>query len=172
MSHIRLSLNYRFALTVGLISAALLVSSYQILAQTGAQDSNVEKRLELTATVDGFTGTYTWGGEKYSIENQVKEKSFRTRITRPDGRLLIGSSKESDVILVSLPTGELRLNSAKPSPFSTVETKAIEDFVKSDEAIVVRRILYEVIKKRGAEKPSLLGGFRVMAMLLGDDEPR
>jgi hypothetical protein len=155
-----------------LISAALLISSYQMVSEAGVQDSNVEKRLVLMATEDGFNGTYALDGKTYTIENHVTEKSFRTRITRPDGRLLVGSSKEGEVISVSLPTGELKLNSAKPRPFSIEETKAIEDFVKSDEATVVRQIVYEVIKKRSTEKPSLLGGFRVIAMLIGDGEPR
>jgi hypothetical protein len=172
MNHVPQSVNYRFTLTVVLISAALSISSYQMVSEAGAQDSNAEKTLVLTATEDGFNGAYVLDGKTYPIENHVMEKSFRTRITRPDGRLLIGTSKEGEVISVSLPTGELRLNSAKPGPFSIEETKAIEDFVKSDDAVVVRRILYEVIKKRSTEKPSLLGGFRVIAMLLGDGEPR
>lgn len=145
-----------------LISVALAISFVTVLGQ------DTSPQLTLTSNENGFTGTYSLNGETYAIENHVIGKSFKTRITRPDGRVLVESSRNEQGVSVSLPTGDLKIDSANPSSFSANETKAIQDFLKSRDAAIVRQIVFEVIKKRKSETQPLLNGFTVIAMLLGE----
>jgi len=124
--------------------------------------------LTLITQEDGFNGVYAENGKSYTIENRESQDAFRTRIVRPDGSLLVESNKEAGVVNVLLPTGKLRLDIANPSNFSPAETRAVEEFSRSSDCTVVKKIVMEIFKKRASEKPSLLGGFRVIAMLLGE----
>lgn len=145
--------------------SAVLISIDQGLSSGRAQDN---PSLTLVMRDNGFDGLYLLDGKTYKIENWVSKEMFRTRVSRPDGSLLIEASKESEVVLVSLPTGKLEVDVAKPSTFSPEERSALQQFTLTNDCALVKKIVVQVFKKRASEKPSLLGGFAVISMFLGE----
>ncbi|MGZ5436506.1 MAG: hypothetical protein ACXWID_08610 [Pyrinomonadaceae bacterium] len=125
-------------------------------------------KLTLAPTQDGFKGVFTDNGKSYTIENRELKDEFRTRITRPDGSLLVESQREGGILNVVLPTGKLRMDISNPSTFSTEETRAIEEFTQSKDCALVKEIVLEVFRRRASERPSLVAGFRIISMFLGE----
>jgi hypothetical protein len=149
---------------------SVLLSALGVTVSSMHQNPNVASTLLLTSTDDGFDGVFYFQGREYGIQNRASKGSFTTQITRPDGRPLVLGLRKADVISVAFPTAEVKVNTAKPVDFSAKEITAINDFDLSDEAALVRRIIYEVRNRRITEKRPLLVGFRVIAMLLGDGD--
>ncbi|MEK6334762.1 MAG: hypothetical protein AABM67_07425 [Acidobacteriota bacterium] len=150
-----------------LLIAITLIGFVQGLSYARPQDTDLAQ-LTLVTRQDGFSGVYADNGKAYTIENRELKDEFRTRIIRPDGRSLVESHKEAGIVYVVLPTGKVRIDISNPSSFSADETRAIEEFAKSTDCALVKKIVVEVFKKRASEKPSLLGGFRVISMFLGE----
>ena len=125
-------------------------------------------KLTLATTQDGFEGVYIANGKSYRLENSELKDSFRTRLIRPDGSLLVESQRECGNLYVVLPTGKVRMDISNPSTFTTEETKAIEEFTQSTDCALVKEIVLEVFRKRASERPSLLAGFRIISMFLGE----
>lgn len=148
---------------VGVHLVVFLLAAFPVYAQ-----ENTETRLSITPREDGFEGVFRRGDAIYHLENYVKEKSFKTSIYRPNGDVLIEARREGALTFISLPTIELKLDRDNPAPFSSVEITAIQAFTKSEDAVVVRQIVYEVLAKRKAEMRPLVTGFSVIAMLLGE----
>ena len=150
-----------------LLIAITLIGFAQGQSYARPQDTDPAK-LTLVTRQDGFSGVYADNGKAYSLENREVKDEFRTRVIRPDGTSLVESYKEAGVVYVVLPTGKVRIDTANPASFSAVETKAIEEFIRSTDCALVKKIVQEVFRKRASEKPSLLGGFRVISMFLGE----
>lgn len=153
-------------IAVLVIPVALMVSAVNA-SQIRAQDPN-QPKLMLVTRDDGFSGTYELDGKTYVIENRVWEDKFLTRIIRPDGSLLVESSRDAAIVAVILPTGTLRINATQAPGFSAEETRTIERFVQSEDCSVVKTIVAAVFKNRAGQKKPLLGGFSVISMLLGE----
>lgn len=156
-----------FKTIICLVSAVVLFWTGQGLSDTRSQDAD-NSRLTLVMRDNGFDGLFLTDGKTYRIENWVSKDMFRTRILRPDGSILIETAKESEVALISLPTGKLQVDVAKRSAFSAEERSGIQQFIQSSECALVKKIVIAVFKQRAAEKPSLLGGFPVISMFLGE----
>lgn len=155
-----------FRATIWLVSAVVLFWTGQGLSDARSQDA--DNSLTLVMRDNGFDGLYLSDGKTYRIENWVSKDMFRTRILRPDGSILIETAKESEVVLISLPTRKLQVDVAKRSAFSAEERSAIQQFIQTSECALVKKIVIAVFKQRAAEKPSLLGGFPVISMFLGE----
>lgn len=134
------------------------------------QDPISRSHLSLSSTDDGFVGGFTLEGRRYQIENRVAKDWFRTFIATADGRVLIHASRKDNIVSIVLPTGNIRIDTAKADPFSAEEVQALIAFVDSSEAAIVRRIVYEVRNRRVIEQKPFLIGFRVVAMFLGDGD--
>jgi hypothetical protein len=152
-----------------LIVVSILLSTFGVTISSNRQNPKVSTLL-LNSTDDGFDGVFYFEDRQYGIQNRATKGSFTTQITRPDGRFLVLGFQKANVISVALPTGEVKVNTVKPVDFTAEEISVINDFSLSDEAALIRRIIYEVRNKRITEKRPLLVGFRVIAMLLGDGD--
>jgi hypothetical protein len=162
------SLRHAFKPVFLLVSfSAVLISINQGLSNARAQDAD-KSPLTLVVRENGFDGLYVLDGKTYKIENWVSKEMFRTRILRPDGGVLIETSKESEAVLILLPTGKLEIDVPKPTAFSSEEERAFKQFIQSDDYALVKKIVMEVFKQRKGEKPPLLGGFAVISMFLGE----
>ena len=150
-----------------LLIAITLIGFAQGLSYAQQQDTDLAK-LTLVTRQDGFSGVYSDNGKAYALENREVKDEFRTRIIRPDGNSLVESYKEAGIVYVVLSTGKLRIDSSNPSSFSADETRAIEEFTKSTDCALVKKIVLEVFRQRASEKPSLLRGFRLISMFLGE----
>ena len=87
-----------------------------VASPASAQDAALSL-LIITPRVDGFEGTFRSGKATYRLESYVKEKSYKARIYRQNGDLLIEARREGEVTFVTLPTGQLRINTMSPVPF-------------------------------------------------------
>ena len=161
------SLRAAFLSVILLILCSTLLVSWDQVINARAQDPETSS-LTLVVRNNGFDGLYLSEGKTYKIENWVEKEMFRTCVIRPDGAVLINVSKESDVLHISLPTGKLEMDTSNPRAFSAEETGAIRQFTQTNDCALVKKIVIEIFKKRAAEKPSLLGGFAVISMLLGE----
>jgi hypothetical protein len=166
----RLVAQYGTILVRMLIVASLLLSTLGVTVGSTHQNPNVASTLLLTSTEDGFNGVFYYEGKPYGMQNRGTKGSFKTQITRPNGSSLVLAVQKAEVISVAFPTGEIKVNTVKPVEFTAEEIKVITDFGVSEEAALVRRIIYEVRNKRITEKQPFLVGFRVIAMLLGDGD--
>lgn len=147
--------------------SAVFISIDHGLSNARAQDAD-KSPLTMVVRENGFDGLYLLDGKTYKIENWESKEMFRTRISSPDGSVLIETSKESEAVLISLPTGKLEIKVPKPSGFSPEEERAFRQFVQSNDCALVKKIVMEVFKQRKGEKPPLLGGFTLISMLLGE----
>lgn len=149
----------------------LLLIGFFPTAYLQSQNRNPDSALKLTDTVDGFVGAFLFNGKQYPIHNSVSKDALTTLINRPEGAPLVMITKKDRVIQIGLPAGLIRLATNNPH-FTDEEIKTIETFIASDDAALIRRIVYEVRNRRLIEKQPLLNGFRVIAMLLGDGDVR
>lgn len=126
-------------------------------------------QLRLTAKPDGVAGTYTVAGKAYPFESTfLSKRAMRARILRPDNSVLVECLREGDDMTVSLPTGSLVIELVKQSPFSESESKALSSFLVTEDAAIVRGLLYNLSLHRKDGNQKLLVGFAVMAMFLGE----
>ncbi|MGZ5436505.1 MAG: hypothetical protein ACXWID_08615 [Pyrinomonadaceae bacterium] len=134
------------------------------------QNPSDTSQLSLSSTDDGFNGAFSFEGRRYAIENRVGKGYFRTIIAHPDGRSIVAGAQKDGVVFIQLPSGNIVVDTTRPRQFSETEIKALEDFVDSGEAALVRRIVYEVRNAQIAKKQPFLKGFRIIAMFLGDGD--
>ena len=134
------------------------------------QNPSDPSQLSLSSSDDGFNGSFSFEGRRYAIENRVGKGYFRTIIAHPDGRSIVAGAQKDGVVFIQIPSGNIVVDTTRPRQFSETEIKALEEFVDSGEAALVRRIVYEVRNVQIAKKQPFLKGFRIIAMFLGDGD--
>lgn len=164
--------NLRKSLRVYLLAASLLF----VPASPGvaaAQDILNAGQIQYSFSQEGVSGTYTIVSKVYSFDSTfLSKRAFRARILRPDNTLLVECLREGDTMLVKFPTGDLTIDMVKKkTALPDAESKALGSFSVTEEAALVRGLVYNLSLQRTDNNQKLLVGFAVIALLLGEGQP-
>lgn len=134
------------------------------------------KDVKLTPTMDGFSGEYFSGSQKFLIEYRASNpKIFVSRIMNASSQTIVEAVQGPGVITMKVTdvTLTLTLNRTAPeksqvSELSEEDRRKLEEFSRSNSAAIVREVLASIIRQKSRDGKDQLTGFLTIAMFLGE----
>jgi hypothetical protein len=160
----------RKSLPASLLAASLLL--FLVLSGVPAQHISNNGQLQHSFSAEGSSGTYRKARRVYSYDSVfLSKRAFRGRILRPDNTLLAECIREGDTMTVKFPTGNLIIDMVNKTLLPQSDSNALSSFSITEEATLVRGLLYNLSLHRTDKNQKLLVGFAVIALLLGEGPP-
>jgi hypothetical protein len=155
------------SLPASLLAASLLLTL--VLSSVPAQPKLHDGKMQHSFNAEGVSGTYIKARRVYSFDSTfLSKRAFRGRILRPDHTLLAECIREGDIMTVKFPTGNLIIDLVNKTLLPDSDGNALSSFSVTEDAALIRDLLFNLSLHRTDKNQKLLVGFAVIALLLGE----